>query len=58
MRWILLGVVLGLLLLYPSLLAVVAAAVAAIVSKPIVVAFGLGLAARPALTRRTRRWVA
>ncbi|MEU5892545.1 hypothetical protein ABZ835_37750 [Streptomyces sp. NPDC047461] len=58
MRWILLGVVLGLLLLYPSLLAVVAAAVATIVSKPIVVAFGLGLAARPAIARRTRRWVA
>lgn len=58
MRWILLGIVLGLLLLYPSLLTLVAAVVAGILSKPLVVAFGLGLAARPALTRRTRRWVA
>lgn len=58
MRWILLGIVLGLLLLYPSLLAVTVTVIAAIVSKPLVVAFGLGLAARPAITRRTRRWVA
>lgn len=51
MRWILLGVVLGLLLLYPTLLSVVAA----ILSKPALVAFGLGLAARPHLPR-VRGW--
>ncbi|MFF1297954.1 MULTISPECIES: hypothetical protein [unclassified Streptomyces] len=56
MRWILLGIVLGLLLLYPALIGILAAVVAAVLSKPLVVAFGLGLAARPALTRRTRRW--
>lgn len=56
MRWILLGIVLGLLLLYPSLLTVVAAIVGAVLSKPVVVAFGLGIAARPALTRGMRRW--
>lgn len=56
MRWILLGIVLGLLLLYPSLLTVVAAIVGAVLSKPVVVAFGLGIAARPALARRMRRW--
>lgn len=58
MKWILLGIVLGLLLLYPALLAFVVAAVAAIASKPLVVAFGLGLAARPAVTRRMRGWTA
>ncbi len=55
MRWILLGVALGLLVLYPTLLAVVATVVAAIVSKPVLVAFGLGVAARPHLPRM-RRW--
>jgi hypothetical protein len=56
MRWLILGALLGLLLLYPSLLAVVAAVVAAALGKPALVAFGVGLAARPAVTRRVRRW--
>ena len=51
MRWILLGIALGLLLVYPSLLGVLAAVVTAIVSKPVVVAFGLGLWARTRLPR-------
>lgn len=55
MRWILAGVVLGLLLVYPTLLAVVVAVVAAILSKPVLVAFALGLAARPHLPRRWAR---
>ncbi|MCX4908045.1 hypothetical protein [Streptomyces sp. NBC_00878] len=55
MRWLVLGALLGLLLLYPSLLAVIAAAVAWLVSKPVIVAFALGLAARPHLPRM-RRW--
>jgi hypothetical protein len=55
MRWILLGVVLGLLLLYPTLLGILAAVVAAVLSQPVLVAFGLGLAARPHLPRM-RRW--
>lgn len=55
MRWIILGALLGLLLVYPSLLAVVVAVAAAILAKPVLVAFGLGLFAglrAPAL----RRW--
>lgn len=55
MRWLLLGALLGLLLVAPSLLAVVAAAATAILSKPLLVAFGVGLAARPYLPR-LRRW--
>lgn len=54
MRWLILGALLGLLLLYPSVLAVVVAVAAALVSKPVLVAFGLGLAARPHLPRL--RW--
>jgi hypothetical protein len=55
MRWILLGALLGLLLLFPAALAVVAAVAAAVLSKPVLVAFGLGLAARPHLPRRWAR---
>lgn len=54
MKWILLGALLALLLVYPQLLAVV---VAWLVSKPVVVAFALGLFARsrlPRLRRTTR----
>lgn len=56
MRWLLLGALLGVLLAFPSLLAVVVAIAATLVSKPVVVAFGVGLAARPAVTRRVRGW--
>ncbi|MGW3024494.1 hypothetical protein [Streptomyces sp. NPDC001221] len=45
MRWILLGAVLALLLLYPSLLTLAAAAVAALLSKPVLVAFAAGAVA-------------
>ncbi|MEU6099087.1 hypothetical protein [Streptomyces sp. NPDC047079] len=55
MRWLILGALLGLLIVFPSLLAVVVTVAAAIVSKPVVVAFGLGIAARPHLPR-LRRW--
>jgi hypothetical protein len=54
-KWLILGALLGLLLLYPSLLGLVVAIAAAILSKPVLVAFGLGLVASlraPAL----RRW--
>lgn len=54
MRWLILGALLGLLLVFPQLLAVVAVIVAALLSKPLVVAFGLGLAA--GLRMRGRRW--
>ncbi|WP_367324796.1 hypothetical protein [Streptomyces sp. HUAS ZL42] len=56
MRWILLGALLALLLLYPSLLTVVVTIAAAILSKPVLVAFGLGLAAG-AKAPRLPRWV-
>lgn len=56
MRWLILGALLALLLLVsPSLLTVAVAVAAAIVSKPVLVAFGLGLAARPHLARRWDR---
>lgn len=55
MKWLLLGALLGLLLVFPPLLALVLAAVAAVLSKPVLVAFGLGLAVRTRLPR-LRRW--
>ena len=42
-----LGALLGLLLVYPPLLAFVVTVAAVVVSKPVVVAFGLGVAVRP-----------
>lgn len=54
MRWLLLGALLGLLLVFPSLLAVVATVVAWVVAKPVVVAFALGLLARPHLRKWSR----
>ncbi|MBD0838805.1 hypothetical protein [Streptomyces sp. TRM68416] len=54
MRWLILGALLGLLLLFPSLLALVTTVVAAVASQPVVVAFALGLIARPHLRRP--RW--
>lgn len=55
MRYLILGALLGLLLVFPQLLALVVAIVAAILSKPVLVAFGLGLAVRTRLPRM-RRW--
>lgn len=55
MRWILLGALLGLLIVFPSLLALVVAVAAAILSKPVLVAFGLGLATG-VRSGRLRRW--
>ncbi|MEU0783260.1 hypothetical protein ABZ341_17015 [Streptomyces sp. NPDC006173] len=57
MKWLLAGALFGLLLAYPTLLALVIAVVVAVLSKPVAVAFGLGLAVRahlPYLRRRTR----
>ncbi|MER6064846.1 hypothetical protein ABT167_27465 [Streptomyces sp. NPDC001792] len=56
MRWILTGALLGLLIAYPSLLALVVTVAAAIASKPLVVAFAAGVLARPAIGRRVRGW--
>ncbi|WOX09179.1 hypothetical protein [Streptomyces sp. N50] len=55
MKYLILGALLGLLLVFPQLLAVVVAIVAAVLGKPVLVAFGLGLAAG-VRSRRLRRW--
>ncbi|MFD5818127.1 hypothetical protein [Streptomyces sp. NPDC127038] len=56
MKMLLLGALLGLLIAFPPLLALVLAAAVAILAKPVAVAFGLGLAAQPVISRRVRRW--
>ncbi|WP_405524620.1 hypothetical protein OG426_16160 [Streptomyces canus] len=55
MKWLLVGALLALLLVYPSLLTVVVGIAAAILSKPVVVAFALGLVIRGQLPRLRRR---
>lgn len=55
MRYILMGVLLGLLLLFPQLRAVVAVIVTALLSKPVLVAFSFGLVAGLRM-RGMRRW--
>ena len=45
MRYLILGALLGLLLAFPTLWALVASVAVTVASKPLVVAFGLGLAA-------------
>ncbi|MFE2530439.1 hypothetical protein [Streptomyces sp. NPDC059371] len=55
MRWLLLGALAGLLLAYPTLLGLALAVAAAVLSKPVVVAFGLGLATRLSVPRAWRR---
>jgi hypothetical protein len=55
MKWLMLGVALGLLIAFPTLLAVVVAIVVAVLGKPLVVAFAAGLFVRPHLPR-VRRW--
>lgn len=54
-KWLLFGVLLGVLLVYPSLMSLVMGGVVAAASQPVVLAFALGLAARPHLPRM-RRW--
>lgn len=55
MKYLILGALLGLLLVFPQLLALVGVIVAAILSKPVFVAFALGLVAG-VRSRRLRRW--
>jgi hypothetical protein len=50
------GAILGLLVAYPALLAVVLAVVAALVSQPAVLAFAAGVILWPRLVRTVRRW--
>ncbi|MDV7221022.1 hypothetical protein [Streptomyces prunicolor] len=56
MKRVLFGAVLGLLVAYPTLLAVVLAVIAAAVSQPAVLAFAAGVLLWPRLTRTVRRW--
>lgn len=55
MKAILFGALLGVLLLWPAALTAIAATIAAC-AQPAVLAFVLGVLARPALGRRMRRW--
>lgn len=55
---VLFGAVLGLLVAYPALLALVLTAVAALVAQPAVLAFAAGVLLWPRLTRRIRGWTA
>lgn len=50
------GALLGLFVAYPSLLSVVLAVAAAVVSQPVVLAFAAGVIAWPRITRRFRGW--
>ncbi|MCX4699543.1 hypothetical protein [Streptomyces sp. NBC_01373] len=56
MKRIAFGAVLGLLVAYPALLALVLAAVAALVSQPAVLAFAAGVLLWPRISDRVRRW--
>jgi hypothetical protein len=56
MMRIIFGALLGLLVAYPTLLAVVLAVVAALVSQPPVLAFTAGVVLWPRITRRIRGW--
>ncbi|WP_406345517.1 hypothetical protein [Streptomyces sp. NBC_00648] len=55
MRWLLFGALIGVLIVFPSLLTLLAAVAAWLLGKPLLVAFGLGLGARPHLPR-PRGW--
>ncbi|MFE5079945.1 hypothetical protein [Streptomyces mirabilis] len=55
MKAILFGAVLGVLLLWPTALSLTAETVS-VLAQPAVLAFVLGVLARPTLARRVRRW--
>jgi hypothetical protein len=55
MKALLLGVILGVLLLWPAALSLTATLVVSL-AQPAVLAFVLGVLVRPALTRHVRRW--
>jgi hypothetical protein len=56
MMRVLFGAVLGLLVAYPALLALVLAAVAAAVAQPAVLAFAAGVLLWPRIGHRMRGW--
>ncbi|MEV7983351.1 hypothetical protein [Streptomyces sp. NPDC086519] len=55
MKWILVGGLLALLMLYPALLTLVAVVAVWLLGKPVLVAFGAGIAAGLRLPQ-LRRW--
>ncbi|MFE1882646.1 hypothetical protein [Streptomyces diastatochromogenes] len=55
MRWVLFGALLGVLLLIPNVLTLVGAVIAWLLGKPVLVAFVVGVVARPHLPK-VRRW--
>ena len=52
------GALIGLLVVYPALLAVVLGLVAAVISQPAVIAAAAGIWAWPRIARRIRGWAA
>lgn len=58
MMRVLFGAVLGFLVAYPALLALVLTAVATLVAQPAVLAFAAGVLLWPRITRRIRGWTA
>jgi hypothetical protein len=58
MKAILLGALLGVLLLWPAALSITAGTLAYLAGQPAVLAFTIGVLARPAIVRRVRRWTA
>jgi hypothetical protein len=58
MMRILFGAILGMLVAYPALLALVLTVVAAAVAQPAVLAFAAGVLLWPRITRHLRRWTA
>lgn len=55
MKAVLFGALLGLFLLWPPALSITIDTLSAL-ARPTVLAFGLGVLARPAIVRRVRRW--
>jgi len=52
------GALIGLLVAYPALLAVVLAVVATVISQPAIIAAAIAIWAWPRITRTVRRWAA
>jgi hypothetical protein len=50
------GAVLGLLVVYPALLAILLSIAAVVLVQPVVLAFAAGVILWPHLARRARRW--
>jgi len=58
MMRIMFGAILGLLITYPALLAILLSIASVVLVKPVVLAFAAGVILWPRLARRARRWTA